>query len=523
MNVKSGKYILLKRILIIAAFLSLSCDFLQAQVQDTARVYTKDTTKVYRGDSDSIFATRKRRQLSADQRRRFKGVAFGVDRDTLQYIIASPFDNWFFGAGAGIQEYHGNELVRSARWNMPSYNFCFEIGKWIIPDLSVSVFGQVFGINSQSQYILNPYIARDTLGNFTEDTTQDGYYHISAPGVGVGGLVSLDWTNFVLGYEKGRAKRFHLSTPIGLGYVVNFGERKNFYRTKDQPFNQELYATIGLQANYRLANHIILTSNLRTTITRQSFDFSPYDNQYSNLDMMFAANVGIRIDLFKEVYITNPQGTFIQEINHQFMPTYSDKVVQSLRDKLRDLNDDYEAQQRQMGEDSARMASRMAAMQHEIDSLNNLLRNAEGADIVHKLYNLVSTENPLSAVVYFQLDRYDLDHNALKILGRFAEQIKKFPEDTVFYIIGGADSATGTPQHNWWLSNRRCESIFRALTHYYGVNPRQLEMYPLGGISEYHPFELNRIGIMAVKTEDISSVINSLKAHSEGLTQEKTP
>lgn len=495
--------VFLKHILTLLTILLLSLDCLQAQVQDSAK---------HSNDVDTTaFVTRKRRVLTEEQRRRFKGVALGVDRDTLQYIIASPFDNWFFGAAAGIQEYHGNELVRSARWNMPNYNIDLEVGKWIIPDLSVSLFAQAFGINSQSKYVLNPYIERDASGVYTADTTKDGYYRFSVPGVAVGGLVTLDWTNFMRGYERGRARRFHFSTPIGLGYAVNFGKRKNVYRETTQPFNQELYATLGLQFNYRLANHIIFTGNARTTITRQSFDYSPYDNQYSNIDMMLAATLGIRIDLFKEVYLTNSKGAFVQEINHRFIPVQSDKVLQDMRDRLRELKDDYDFERQQRNQDSALIAQ----MRREIDSLNNILNETEGADIVHQLYTLIKSKDNRSAVVYFQLDRYDLDLNALKILDRFAEQIKKMPEDSIFYIIGGADSATGTPQHNWWLSNRRCESIFRALTKYYGVNPRQLQTFPLGGISEYEPFELNRIGIVTLKTDDVTGVMESLKSHSE--------
>lgn len=484
-----------KQLLFILSFTLLSLDCIEAQVHDTVRTM-RDST---------VFSARKRRLVTENEKRNFRTLALGVDRDTLQYIIASPFDNWFFGAGAGIQEYHGNELVKSARWNPLAPNVSLEVGKWIIPDLSVSLFVQGYQMNSQAKYHLNPYI------DWSTDTTADGYYRIHAPAIGVGGLVTLDWTNFLRGYERGRARRFHFDTPIGLGYMVNFGERKNFRRSSEQPFNQELYATLGIQLNYRIANHIILTGNARTSITRQSFDYTPYDNTYSNIDMMLAVNLGIRIDLFKEVYLTNRDGTYLQEINHHFIPIPSEKVYQDMQDKLRELLDNYEQQKKQMGQDSALMAK----LRHEIDSLSNLMNETEGADIVHQLYTLIQSKNRRSAVVYFQLDRFDLDLNALKILDRFAEQINKMPEDSVFYIIGGADSATGSPQHNWWLSNRRCESIYRALTKYFGVNPRQLQLYPLGGISEYHPYELNRIGIVTLKTEDVTGVMESLKSHSE--------
>ena len=76
--------------------------------------------------------------LSAQEFRR-RGFALGADRDTLLYIIASPFDNWYIITGGGIQTFMGNELISSARHNKLNFNGHVEIGKWVIPDLSVSL------------------------------------------------------------------------------------------------------------------------------------------------------------------------------------------------------------------------------------------------------------------------------------------------------------------------------------------------------------------------------------------------
>ena len=51
-----------------------------------------------------------------------RGFAFGADRDTLLYIIASPFDNWFLTLGGGPQTFIGNELDASARHNKLNWN-----------------------------------------------------------------------------------------------------------------------------------------------------------------------------------------------------------------------------------------------------------------------------------------------------------------------------------------------------------------------------------------------------------------
>lgn len=56
-----------------------------------------------------------------------RGLAFGADRDTLQYIIASPFDNWYLNIGGGLQTFIGNETDASARHNTLDYNAHLEV------------------------------------------------------------------------------------------------------------------------------------------------------------------------------------------------------------------------------------------------------------------------------------------------------------------------------------------------------------------------------------------------------------
>ena len=87
-----------------------------------------------------------------------RGFALGADRDTLLYIIASPFDNWYITLGAGAQTFIGNELEASARQNKLNYNLKAEIGKWIIPDVAISLRFSYFDVDGQTKYGLNPFV-----------------------------------------------------------------------------------------------------------------------------------------------------------------------------------------------------------------------------------------------------------------------------------------------------------------------------------------------------------------------------
>ena len=73
--------------------------------------------------------------LSAQSR--YRGVALGADRDTLKFIIASPFDNWYINVGGGLQTFIGNEIQPSARHNKLNFNAQVELGKYALGKVKV--------------------------------------------------------------------------------------------------------------------------------------------------------------------------------------------------------------------------------------------------------------------------------------------------------------------------------------------------------------------------------------------------
>jgi hypothetical protein len=140
--------------------------------------------------------------LSAQTRNR--GVALGADRDSVKFIIASPFDNWYVHVGGGIQTFIGNEIESSARRNKLNFNGQFEIGKWIIPDVAVSFRYTLFNVDGQTRYSLNPFVdftgaSYDAEGNFE-------YQPFNACAMSFMGFVTFDWTNFFNGYETGKRR-----------------------------------------------------------------------------------------------------------------------------------------------------------------------------------------------------------------------------------------------------------------------------------------------------------------------------
>lgn len=526
----------LKKVLFLGCFAALSVGTAFAQIPDS--LYSRDTVVSN--------TTRNRTVLNAGDKKPFlRAPRLGVDLDTLQYIIASPFDNWFIHLQAGVQTYIGNELVPSARWNKLNYNIGLEIGKWLIPDVSVSLHLQHFDYNSQTKYMLNPYILPAQFGG--TDINENGYYPFHAIGFGVGGLVTLDWMNFLRGYERGSAKKFHITTPVGLGLMVNTGEVKN-PRRKADAVNFEFYFTGGLDFCYYVTPHFILSANPRLTIIRPSFDYSPYDNSVSRIDYMPQFCLGAHWELFNEIYQTGDGKDYVQQINHRFLPAHNVRITESVEhldeliQELEDLRAGEEANAREVAAlehqidsinnllpennkanlealyrklnelraDEEANAHDIALLEHQIDSISNLLPQNNG-EIMNDIFQLAQADPSISAVVYFPLDKYYLEVNAKSTLKRFATRASLMSPDNVYYIIGAADSLTGSKPHNWVLSQNRCKSVYNELTEVYGMNADQFETIPLGGITIYDPKELNRVAIIILKNEASTELVRRLQ------------
>ena len=447
-----------------------------------------------------------------------RGFALGADRDTLLYIIASPFDNWYITLSGGLQTFMGNELEASARQNKLNYNVRAEIGKWIIPDVAISLRFTYFNVDGQSKYGLQPFI------DYTQDTPNDnGYYPFHANSVGVIGYVTLDWTNFLSGYEIGRRTRLHVYTPIGLGFSMLHGLQRNPRGEKIGTFrkNFELSYSGGLGFEYEVSQKLALCLNIEVLGSESTWDWSPYNNSYSRFDVMPSVNIGARFNLLKNVTKYNPytKQSSREKVNHEFLAYGTRKTVSTLTGRIDVLYDRLDSIQNMSDLRSQADSATIDSINAEIDALQSQLDSIESspsssryyrsrppANVMEELIDLIPVENIPSTIVYFQLDRYDLDYNGRRRLQNFAKELSQMDDTIEFYIIGAADSVTGTIPHNQWLSERRCEVTYRALVNNYGADPNQLIMVPVGGITEYEQEENNRMALVILrnsKTEEI--------------------
>lgn len=443
-----------------------------------------------------------------------RGFALGADRDTLLYVIASPFDNWYITLGGGLQTFIGNELVASARQNKLNYNARLEIGKWIIPDVSVAMRFGLCDIDGQSQYGAQPYIDK-----INGTPNANGYYPFHAHAANILGLVTLDWTNFLCGYEVGRRTHLHVYTPIGLGVSVLFGTATNPRRSEYGTMmrNFELAYTAGLGFEYEISQKVALNLLFDVFGSESTWDWSPYDNSYSRFDIVPAFTLSAHFNLLKNVTKYNPHTKLSsrEKVNHEFISFGTHKTVSTLSGRIDVLYNHLDSMQNlsdmRIQIDSSiidSITTEINALQSQIDSIESSpYRSHPPTNVIEELINLIPVENIPATFIYFPIDKYDLDFNGRRRLQNFAKELSLMDDTVEFFIIGAADSVTGTIAHNQWLSERRCEVTYRALVNNYGADPNQLITVPVGGITEYEMEENNRMALVILRTSKTEEII----------------
>ena len=451
-----------------------------------------------------------------------RGFSLGADRDTLLYIIASPFDNWYFSVGGGIQTFHGNEIEARARFNKLNFNGRIEIGKWIIPDVAVSLRFSMFNVDGQSRYGLQPFI---DFTNVTPDSTGYlDYQPFHGHAASILGFVTFDWTNFLNGYDAGKRTRLHIFMPIGLGMSVFYGKQINpnprtNHEVGEFRKNRELAFSLGFMAEYIWTRHISLNAHLELFGSESTWDWSPYDNAYSIFDFIPTLSVSAKINLLRQVkkYNQYTQISTYEQVNHEFLAFGARNTVIRLTDRIEKLNEQIDSVQNLSGQLMTGALDELNAIIQERDSLQDQLDNynenyngqpiSRPLNVIEELLNMNEILGLPACVVYYELDRYDLDYNARKTLQKFAKEMNKMEDTLEFYIIGAADSVTGTASHNQWLSEKRCQAAYNMLTQHFGANKNQLRMEPVGGIMEYYPKENNRMALIILRTPVTEEIV----------------
>lgn len=449
-----------------------------------------------------------------------RGFAFGADRDTLLYIIASPFDNWYISVGGKAMTYIGNEQDSRARWNAPTFGINVEVGKWLIPDVAMALRFSISDVKSQGCYVgrnpwldmtATPYATPFTNGHFC------AYYPMSADAFSVMGIIVFDWTNFLKGYEVGKRTQLHIFTPFGLGGIALFGKQINPNTNNVEPetagknrLNKELAFTGGISAEYITTRHLSINLSFDLAGTKGTLDWT-YSQDYADaphpkrsVDWIPSVSLGLKFNLLKSV---NKLDLYTHEtkrmpVNHEFLTVGSRREIFGLKGSISRLNNQLDSLEGQRYYDSILVAQLK-------DSLNNLqdrLDTMPEEPAVNVMEALIQSDLALT-VIYFELDKYNIERNARYQLRNFAKTMEKASDTIEYYIIGAADSLTGSKRHNDKLSEKRCQAAYDVLVGDYGANANQLITVPVGGITAYEEKEENRMAMIVIRNKEADEII----------------
>ena len=146
-------------------------------------------------------------------------------------------------------------------------------------------------------------------------------------------------------------------------------------------------------------------------------------------------------------------------------------------------------------------------MQSQIDALNAQLNdaNAENARLKNLLANQKPVETPKAVKefvgtpvsVFFNINKTNIasQKDLVNVQG-----IANYAKDNGcnLLVTGYADSATGTPDHNQWLSEERAKTVANELVNM-GVSRDKIETAAKGGVDELSPISFNRRATVQVK------------------------
>ncbi len=455
--------------------------------------------------------------LSAQTRHR--GIALGADRDTLKFLIASPFDNWYVNVGGGLQTFFGNEVESSARHNKLNFNAHVELGKWIIPDVAISLRYSFFNVDGQSRYGRNPFI--DFTGVPVDANGYYEYQPFHAHAMSLLGYVTFDWTNFFTGYEVGKRTKLHWRTGLGLGMSMLFGTQKNpntqdEYSVDDFRRNLEFAFSLSGGVEYALSERTAIFGRLELFGSESTWDWSPYDdNSHTIFDLIPSVDAGVRFNLLSHItrYHYDTKISSRDSVYHEFQPAVDSNTIRALEGVIRRLESERNRLMGDLHQLSHNDSITIDSLNRELERTQDLLRRCEEEsrkpeNPIPELLDINSVLNLPSAVVYFELDKYSLDYNARKRLQDFAKDARDLSDTIEFYLIGSADSITGSILHNQWLSERRCESVHKMLTKNFGLSGNQLIQIFAGGINDEKPNENNRRVLIIQRTPVTEEIVD---------------
>ena len=371
------------------------------------------------------------------------------------FVMNSFWSNWFVEANASYSAFYSNEEKPADYSSSPfkhfrrSYGLSFAVGKRFTPVITLRTKLSGFWGKSVLGYEGDEHVGRITPGHYVGEDYCNAikYFNLQEQ-------FMLNLSNLFCGYNETRV--WNVIPFAGVGVVRNCS-----YNT------WELGFSTGIQNTWRLNDRFRLNAELSYNIVGDDFEgedsktWGGHEN--ANHDHWFTAEIGLTYNLGKTNWNPVPDVDAIKQL--------SQAQLDALNAQLADAN-------------------------AEIERLRNQPAPEPVETIVtQSVKDFITT--PIS--VFFNLNKTEIavlkDLVNVKALAKFAIE-----NDRSILVTGYADSATGTPEHNMWLSDKRAERVKNELINM-GVKPEKITTAHFGGVEILTPIDFNRRATVQI-TED---------------------
>ena len=252
-------------------------------------------------------------------------------------------------------------------------------------------------------------------------------------------------SNMICGYSETRV--FNLIPFAGAGFGRSMS--RDFYG---------MNLSAGVQAQFRFSKKVALHAEVG--INRMEGDIDGYDQYFGNRgwdshDNNLYAELGLTFNLGKATWNKVPDVDAINALHKS--------QLDALNNQLRDAQAENDRLRRMLAEKKDPQPTITESVKEFINTPVSVFFNCNKTEIA-ELKDLVNVE----------------------ALAKYAKA-----ENCNLLVTGYADSATGTPQRNQWLSEKRAERVANELVKM-GIKNEKITKAAKGGVDTLSPISYNR-------------------------------